>query len=221
MIKPTFCFLDESGTLNVQNRAVRYFAVGAIVHSFPDKLITALHSEYEGLCNALKKDSSRVEFKFTSVTQKSLPYYLNCLKILLNEPNWRFCSFFVDLNDVKFQAPKDYLESWECYLRYIKMLLQKNLKAEEKTTLIADYLRQPKKAPTHSISTLPAVVPQLWDVLQVDSHGVLLVQMADVLLGSSVYKGSDKIKGRLATEVQKIRLAVGNSRFNEWRVKWR
>jgi len=97
--------------------------------------------------------------------------------------------------------------------------LQKNLEAEEKTTLIADYLRQPKKAPTHSLATLPAVVPQLWDVLQVESQGILLVQMADVLLGGSLYKGQDEVKIKISNTIQKMRSQMGR-RFNEWKVKW-
>ena len=219
MIKPTFCFLDESGTLNVNHPEIRYFAVGAVIHSYPDDLIRKLHKEFEGLCATLKKDPTRLEFKFTTVTSNSLPHYKNCLKILLQDKGWRFCSFVVNLDDNNFQPPKDYLEVWECYLRYTKLLLQKNLYPEEKTTLIADYVKQPVKAPVHSLATLPAVVPQLWDVLQVESQGVLLVQMADVLLGGSLYKGQNKVKLELAKEIQKIRPLLGR-RFNEWRVKW-
>lgn len=122
--------------------------------------------------------------------------------MLRDDQGWRFCSFIVDLDDDKFTPPRDYLEAWEYYLRYIKLLLQKNLQAEEKTTLIADYLRQPRKAPTHSLATLPSVVPQLWDVLQVESQGLFLVQMADVLLGGSLYQGVDQVKISLMKEVQ-------------------
>lgn len=205
MTKPTFCFLDESGTLNVNHPTIRYFAVGAIIHSYPDELIIKLHNEFESLSSTLKKDPTRLEFKFTLVTPNSLKHYLNCLKILEQDDNWRFCSFVVNLDDANFRAPRDYLEVWECYLRYTKLLLQKNLLAEEKTTLIADYLKQPKKAPSHSLATLPAIVPQLWDVLQVESQGVLLVQMADILLGGSLYNGNDKVKIQLSSEIKKLR----------------
>jgi len=220
MIKPTFCFLDESGTLNVKSHNIRHFAVGAIIHSNPDDLIIELHNQFEALCSKLKKDPTRLEFKFSAVTQKSLPFYENCLKILTRDKNWRFCSFVVNLDDSNFNPPKDYLEAWECYLRYTKLLLQKNLYPEEKTTLIADYLRKPKKAPVHSLSTLPSVVPQLWDVLQVESQGVLLVQMVDVLLGGSLYKGKDKIKLKLVKEVDELKKIKGKN-FNEWKVKWK
>lgn len=220
MIKPTFCFLDESGTLNVNHPNIRYFAVGAILHSYPDDLIDQLHDVFVNLSNVLRKDPSRIEFKFNKVTKMSLPLYKDCLKLLKQDEHWRFFSLIIDLDDNKFNPPKDYLEAWECYLRWIKHLLQKNIKSNEKTTLIADYLKKPK-AKVHSLATLPSVVPQLWDVLQVESQGVLLVQMADVLLGGSLYKGTDKVKKELSQEVNNLKDNVGKNRFNEWRVKWR
>lgn len=218
---PTFCFLDESGTLNVANQDVRYFAVGAIIDSYPDELIERLHQEFEQLASVLKKDPSRLEFKFTSVTVRSLPCYLRCIRLLSQYSSWRFCSLIIDLDDGKFIPPKTASEAWECYLRYTKMMLQKNLNASEEAVLVADYLRQPKKVPVHSLATLPAVVAQLRDVLQVESQGVFLVQMADVLLGGSLYQGTDSVKLELANEIQKLRNQIGRARFNEWRVRWR
>ncbi len=220
MIKPCFCFLDESGTLKADHPEIRYFAVGAILHPFPDELIEELHEVFVGLSSLLRKDPSRLEFKFNEVTKRSLPFYKKCLTLLSKDSNWRFFSVVIDLDDKSFNPPRDHLEAWECYLRWTKHLLQKNIKAEEKTTVIADYLKKPK-ANVHSFATLPAVVPQLWDVLQIESQGVLLVQMADVLLGGSLYKGQDIVKRDLANEVNKLRQKVGRNRFNEWRVKWR
>jgi len=220
MIKPAFCFLDESGTLKTNHPEINYFAVGAILHPWPDELIDKLHDIFVELSNILKKEPTRLEFKFKEVTKKSLPLYKKCLYLLSQDKDWRFFSVVIDLEDKKFNAPKDYLEAWECYLRWIKHLLQKNLRANEKTTLIADYLKKPK-AQVHSIATLPAVVPQLWDVLQVESQGVLLVQMADVLLGGSLYNGIDIVKKELAQEVNKLKLKVGTARFNVWKVHWK
>lgn len=219
-MKPAFCFLDESGTLNVNHSSIRHFAVGAILHPWPDELIDQLHDVFVDLSNVLRKDPSRLEFKFNEITRTSLPLYQRCLKLLNQDRYWRFFSIVINLDDKKFHPPKDYLEAWECYLQWIKYLLQRNINADEKTTLIADYLKKPR-AKVHSIATLPAVVPQLWDVLQVESQGVLLVQMADVLLGGSLYQGRDVVKMQLAKEVLKIKQNLGKTRFNEWRVKWR
>lgn len=218
-IIPTFCFLDESGTLNTMLEDVRHFAVGAIIHSNPDELIHQLHSVFEGFCGDMQKEPTRLEFKAAEVTYTSLKHYIKCLEVLKNDDDWRFCSIVIDLNDPKFVAPRNKLETWECYLRYTKMMLKNNLGSNEKVTLIADYLRKPKGF-AHSIDTLPQVVPQLWDVIQVHSQGVILVQMADVLLGSSLYSGVGTVRKELAEHVDALRKHVGRARFNEWRVQW-
>lgn len=220
MTRPVFCFLDETGTLKVDASRAHHFALGAILHPWPDELIIKLHEKFEGLCSVLNKEPTRLEFKFKEVTKNSLPLYLDCLNLLVQDNDWRFFSVVIDLEDKKFIAPKTYLEIWECYLRWIKYLLQKNIKITEKATLISDYFKKPK-AKVHSVATLPAVVPQLWDVLQIESQGVLLVQMADVLLGGSLYKGIDVIKIKLSDEVKNLQKVVGKARFNIWDVKWK
>jgi hypothetical protein len=80
-------------------------------------------------------------------------------------------------------------------------------------------LRKPN-ANVNALSTLPEVVPQVWDVLQVESQGVLLVQMADVILGSSLYAGNAIPKLQLAERVAQIRRKLAKPRFEEWRVRW-
>jgi len=215
----TFCFLDESGILDATNIQTRYFAIGAILHPWPDELIIQLHQIFEDLCNKLKKEPSRLEFKFSEITKLSLPLYKTCVEILLNDQDWRFFSVVIDLRDPKFEAPTNPQQKWECYLRWAKILLQKNLKAEEKATLIADYLRRPK-GEVHSFATLPKVVPQLWDVIQVESQGVLLVQMADILLGASLFSGVDRVKVEFKKKVNELRSKLDRKRFNEWYVKW-
>lgn len=189
------------------------------MHPWPDNIIIQLHNVFGELASLLKKDPSRLEFKFGAVTKNSYPIYKKCLKVLEHDPDWRFFSVVINLNDPKFHRPKDRLEQWNCYLRWIKILLQRNIRAHEKVTLVADYLQKPKGEVYH-ICTMPAVVPRLWDVLQVESQGILLVQMADVLLGGSLYGGVDVVNKQLSDDVNALRATVGKLRFNEWRLKW-
>lgn len=212
----TFGFLDESGNLSLQHKD-KYFAVGAIFHPWPDELIIKLHKVFEGFSAKMKKDPTRLEFKFNEVTTNSLPYYLQALNELSADKDWRYCSLIVNKDDPKFQIPQDKLQQWECYLRYVKLLLQKNLKSHEQMTLLADFLRRPNGA-THNFATLPTVVPNLDDVLQIESQGVLLVQMVDLILGSSLYQGVDVVKIDLKNIVDNIIKILGKSRFNEWRM---
>lgn len=218
MIK-TFGFLDESGNLSV-NHKDQYFTVGAIFHPWPDELIIKLHKVFEGFSAAMKKDPTRLELKFNEVTTTSLNYYLAALELLKEDKDWRFCSLIIDKKDPKYKVPVDKLQQWECYLRYVKLLLNHNLKNHEQMTLLADFLRRPNGT-VHSFATLPTVVTQLDDVLQIESQGVLLVQMTDVLLGGALYNGVDVVKMKLKDKVIEIKTDVGKLRFNEWRMIWK
>lgn len=217
-IKPTFCFLDESGNLAPKSPQ-RYFAVGGVVDSFPDELIKELHLCFEGLCSVLKKDPTRLEFKFASIKKSSLPLYLKIVDILKKYKSWRFCCLIVDKDDSNFWQPTTAQQIWENYLRFTKLLLKNNLKGNERTVLVADFYKQPK-GKVHSLATLPQVAPQLVDTLQVESQGVLPVQVADILLGCCLYEGRDKVKLRLRKKVSELKQEVPQYRFNEWRIKW-
>jgi len=219
LTKPTFAFLDEYGNLS-SNSPQRYFAVGAIIDSYPDGLVEELHQTFEGLCSLLKKDPSRLEFKFSEVTKTSLPLYLRLLEVLAKHPSWRFCSMIVDKNDPKYSQLLTKQEVWEWYLRYVKILLQKNLYSDERAILLADFYRRPK-GNVHKFSSLPEIVPQLVDTLQVESQGVLLIQAADVLLGASLYQGSDSVKQKIANGVCDLRYKLEKGRFHERRIKWK
>lgn len=214
-----FCFLDESGVLHSKSNS-SHWGLGLIIHPRPDEIIEKLHSHFEALCSVLNKDPSRLEFHFENITEKSLPLYLKCIDSLMEDKQWRFACFYIDLvEQSNFNRPTDKLEIWKCYLRWVKILLQKKLTANENGILIADYYNRPSGI-THSFATLPSVVSQLRDVLQVESQGVLLVQMADVLLGGTLYKGSDIYKKPLADKIKYMRNNLENQRFNVWKANF-
>lgn len=219
----TFAFLDESGNPSKRD-GEKYYGVGALFHPWPDETIIKLHEVFTGFSGALQKDPTRLELKFNEVTGKSLPFYLKALTVLKNDQDWRFCSVTIDKTDPKYLTPTDKLGSWECYLRWVKHLLSKNIMRHEHVILLADYCNRPI-GQVHSFSTLPQIVPNLTDVLQVESQGVLLVQMADILLGSSVYDGVDVIKKQLADEakglLKNLGTTPGGKRYNRWNPIWR
>lgn len=214
-IKPTFCFVDERGNI-AKPQEVPEFAVGAIITSYPDQLIRRLHLAHEALCSLLipRKDQSQVEFKFSAVTLTSIECYLKALGELASDPHWRFASVIVRLDDPKFVPPSTPQQTWEYYLDMVKILLNRNLQNNEEAVLLIDYLRMPN-GDVHGIETLPTVVPRLRDVLQIHSQGVILVQMADLLLGASRYIGQVEVKNKLKERAQKIRQRIGRKRFSE------
>lgn len=219
-LEPTFAFMDESGTLH-PNNPNRYFAVGAIIDSYPDSLIKDLHLILQHLESKLgRSNDPKLEFRFSSVTKTSLPIYKDLIDLLKRHQSWRFCCLIVDTEDSKYDQPSDSQEIWEEYLKLTKLLLKNNLSNQERTVLLADYYRQPS-GEVHELATLPEVTPNLVDTLQVESQGILPVQIADVLLGASLYEGSDQVKEELSKEVEELRSSIASRRFDEWRIDWR
>lgn len=217
MSLPVYCFLDESGTF-LGNES-KHFALGAIIHPWPDDLTESLHEVLECLISDCTRHRTSQEFHFADLTEGTLKHFLKCVDCLENDKDWRFASLVIDLNDPKFIKPKDPLQAWSYYLRWTKIFLEKKIRANEKATLLADFYKAPK-ARVHKLATMPAVVPTLWDVLQVESQGILLVQMADLLLGASLYGGVSNCKKQLAQRVKILRDSLPKSRFDEWRVRW-
>ncbi len=212
--------MDESRTLH-PNNPDRYFAVGAIIDSYPDDMIGDLHLLLQHLESKLgRKNDPKLEFRFSSVTKTSLPIYKKVINLLKSHHSWRFCCLIVDTDDTNYDQPTDSQEIWEEYLKFTRLLLKNNLSNQERAVLLADYYRQPS-GEVHELSTLPKVTPNLVDTLQVESQGILPVQIADVLLGSCLYEGNDQVKEELSKEVTALKNSIASSRFDKWRIDWR
>jgi len=224
MIK-TYSFLDESGFLvpSPNNQQI-LFGLGIIKYSNPFNINQKLHRLHEELCANLKKDDTRIEFSFKGITEKTLSTTLRALDILQADPNWEFNCIYFDVQDPKFNAPANATARWAMYISNIKLLVEKNLWQNEETILIADFLRKPK-ASNKRFEYIMVDVPQVYNVLQVISHGVLMVQMADLLLGGFLYSQKDAgdqegYKSKISQKVLEIQKQVGRDRFNTWKRDW-
>lgn len=221
----TFTFIDESGALNPVKDGKSYFGIGAFKHTKPIELLERLHPIYEGLINELKKDETRVEFSFKSTTSKSIKYDLAFLDKLDGDYDWEFNCLYFDCNNKNFIKPSNHVQKWEKYVSYIKMLIEKNLWSTEETVVIADYQRKPKDS-RKKIEFVEQDIAKVYNILQTESHGVLPVQMADMLLGGFLYSlnpnSGDKEgnKTRIAQKVLKLKNKVGKNKFNCWEVNW-
>ena len=221
----TFTFIDESGVLNPVSTGKSYFGIGAFKHTKPIELLEMVHLVYEGLCAELKKDETRVEFSFKSTTSKSINYDLAFLEKLDNNYDWEFNCLYFDTNDKNFIRPSNAVQRWEKYVTYIKMLIDKNLWGKEETIVIADYQRKPK-ASRKKIEFVSLDISRVYNILQTESHGVLPVQFADMLLGGFLYslnpESGDKEgnKTRIAQKVLELKKKVGHKKFNCWPVDW-
>lgn len=221
----TFTFIDESGVLNPINDGKVYYGVGAFKHCKPNDLVTRLHKVYEGLVGELKKDETRVEFSFKSTTSKSIEYDLVFLDTLYGDYDWEFNCLYFDVNDKDFIKPNGAVERWEKYVTFIKMLIHKNVWSGEETVVIPDFQRKPK-ASNKTIEFVEKDILQVHSILQTESHGVLPIQLADMLLGGYLYSlnpdSGDKEgnKTKIAQKVLEIKRKVGKDKFNCWQVDW-
>lgn len=222
----TFTFLDESGALvPVKKEGPKYFGIGALKHTKPNQLIQELHPIFEGLVGALKKDETRVEFSFKATTGSSIHYDLQFLERLSSNTDWEFNCMYFETDSEGYTKPENAVERWEKYVTFCKLLLKNNMWPQEETILLADYQRKPK-ASRKLFEFIATDIPQVYNVLQVDSHGNLLIQVADMLLGGFLYSLSPKVgdkegnKTKISEKVLEIRQKVGKSKFNCWEVDW-
>jgi hypothetical protein len=221
----TFTFIDESGVLNPIQDGKAYYGIGAFKHTNPNELVSRLHKIYEGLISELKKDETRVEFSFKSTTSKSIKHDLAFLGALEDDYDWEFNCLYFDANDDNFIKPSTHIQLWENYVSFIKMLIKKNLWKSEETVVMADYQHKPK-ASNKKIEFVEKDIPQVHNILQTESHGVLPIQITDILLGGYLYslnpdsgdKEENKIK--IAQKVIEIKTKVGPKKFNCWPVDW-
>ena len=223
--KKTFTFIDESGALNPHQEGKSYFGIGAFKHIHPIELIERIHPVFEGLCAALKKDETRVEFSFKNTTASSITYDLALIRALDGDYDWEFNCMFFDASNPEFIRPTNSVKRWENYVSYLKMLLTRTAWKNEETIVIADYQRRPK-ASRKKFEFITLDVPQVYNSLQTESHGVLPVQIADMLLGGFLYslnpETGDKEgnKTSIANEIIALKKKVGANKFNCWEVKW-
>lgn len=221
----TFSFLDESGLLvPSRDRNKSFFGLGFIKYENPFQISQVLHKYHQQLCADLKKDDTRIEFSFKGITGRTLQTTLEVLDVLEEDMGWEFNCIYFDTMDPKFNAPDNAVERWDMYITNIKLLIKKNLWRGEETILIADFLQKPKMS-NKKFEYIMTDILQVYNVLQVISHGVLLVQLADVLLGAFLYHeggfgDKEGYKLKVANRVRKIRKKVGSNRFNAWKRDW-
>jgi hypothetical protein len=104
-------------------------------------------------------------------------------------------------------------------------LINKNLWRSEETVVIADYQRKPKDS-NKKIEFVEQDIKSVHNILQTESHGVLPVQLADMLLGGYLYSlnpdSGDKEgnKTRIAQKVLDLQRKVGKNKFNCWEINW-
>lgn len=197
-MKNYFAFIDESGVLDESSKIQPYFAVGFLriadtsvigekltqkhydYFSFQKEkrkqLLTNLKESPRALnhndLNVLLISTRHYEYKFTNVTHTTLERYKSFLDTAFEFPLY-FCALIVDKTDPLFNSTI-YKNYWSAYIKYAKMLCQKNCGEENKLCAIADYMNRPRGADTYFESELNTL-PDVFNTLRAHSETFTLL----------------------------------------------
>ncbi len=226
-LRTPFCFFDETGNLN--DKANRYFAMGMLKCSQPHFL------DYE-IQKLRQREKFFDEIKFNKLSKKNINFCLKILDLIFNVPGLKLSFFILNKDDIDFQLEfKNNL--WLAYEIFAQRLLIGNISPHEIVTVIADYVITPKNV-QFEVKVKHAVNNHfkrlaVAGICRVDSKGVNLIQIVDLVLGAIVYEyklvnklvTGDKYKIKFLKEFKKklrIKTFVGgfrNSIFNVFEYK--
>lgn len=167
-----FSFADETGVaLDVHQP---YFGVGALFIPDTITLNRTLHDVYYKALEHYRRPRGAFELKFSMITRGNLRFFQDALTALTKTAGWEFIGTLESKH--KWQ-PETY---WTRYLSHLDVILQQA--GRSNSVLVADFLSKPHVA-KNDINTLIGK-RGVRQVLQLESEGSLLLQVADILLGS-------------------------------------
>jgi len=188
-IRTPFCFFDETGNLN--DKANRYFAMGML------KCLQPYFLDYE-IQKLRQRERFFDEVKFNKLSKKNISFCLKMLHLIFQIPGLKFSCFIINKNDVDFQLEfKNDL--WLAYEVFAEKLLIGNISPSEVIVVLADYVTTPPRVKfevevKHTVNNHFRRLA-VGGVCRVDSKGVNLIQVIDLILGAIAY--DYKIKNKL------------------------
>lgn len=177
-----FCFLDESGTLDIATQP--YFTVGMIKCSEPYFLQQKIRYIREST-------NSWWELKFHDLNKAKLSVALQFLDAVFNTRSILFSSYSVDKRSEYFQR-EFHSDPFFAYEQIAQHLLEGNLKKNEVMIVLADNVVTPKRSKfelniksgiNNKFSRLAIA-----GVCRLDSRTNDLLQLTDLLTGSINYE---------------------------------
>lgn len=205
-----FAFIDETGILDESKEIQPYFGIGFLkiddVVLITEEL-TKRHYDYYSLQKGKRKEviqnlkskpkelsaeelnllllsTRHYEYKFTKITPTTLEKYKQFLDTAF-QFSLCFCALVIDKNDPNFKRTI-YKNYWEAYISYSKLISKYNCK-EGETAIIADYMNRPSKSDEYFEKELDSL-PGVFRTIRANSESFLLLQLADLLLGSVVFQ---------------------------------
>lgn len=201
-----FGFMDETGVLS-NDPAQRFFALGLLKASdtstFYEQMVRLKNSaesernEFLGTSEAIKA-AGTFEYKFNNIHKPTLKHYLSMVDLYFSFPNHNFSCLIVDKLHPSFEVTQK--DTWDLYIQFAATIVKENISKNEQLCLIADYLGRPRYSPTYFESSIRSI-EGVFNVLMIESHASLYIQMVDILIGAVTY--AHKVcKGAITTPKQ-------------------
>lgn len=207
----SFAFVDESGVLDESSVAQPFFAVGLLkitdTARITEQLIMGHYDYFSGKrserkrmvadlqenpkildameLNLLLASTRHIEYKFVNITPTTLERYKKFLDLAMQH-SFHFCALVINKTDPLFNSTI-YKNYWHAYIKYTKLLCERNHGPEERLCVIADYMNRPKDSTVFFENEL-AGLSCVFNALRAHSETFMLVQLVDVLLGSVVFQ---------------------------------
>ncbi len=180
-IRTPFVFLDETGNLN--DKVNRFFCLGIVKCMQPFFLDSRIRSIRE-------KNNFYDEIKWNTISKAKVGVLEEIVKAIFETPGIYFSCIFINKDDVDFKKAFD-SNLYLAYQKFTEILLQKSIEENEVLTILADYIATPKKIAfevdvKHSLNTHFNRLA-IAGVHRVDSKGVNLIQVTDLLIGAVSY----------------------------------
>ena len=241
-MKNYFGFIDETGVLhNVPEQ--RFFALGLLKCEDTSEIYQELQTlknrvesqtNQERRSNGLLPVKGGFEFKFADITDSYKQYYFDLISLYSKFSNLQFSCVVIDKTNPDIH--NIFPDTWDAYINYSKMLINKNVSGDDKICIIADFLGKPK-ANIKFFEPEIRKVKGVYNAVFLESHSSLFIQLVDVLVGCVVFDfrrsrqsniRHDLIKGEVA-DFLKIKLKVSDftkdaaiqelKHFNVWEFK--
>ncbi|MEK7502160.1 MAG: DUF3800 domain-containing protein [Patescibacteria group bacterium] len=180
-IRTPFVFFDETGSIN--DKANRFFCLGMVKCLQPFYLDSEIRKIRE-------KNQFYDEIKWNTLSNAKLKVIHEIIEIVFNTPGIYFSSIVINKDEINFE--KDFENNpYRAYQEFTEILLKQSIEDNEILTVLADFVTTPKDVKfevnvKHNINkTLDRLA--IGGIHRVDSKGVNIIQITDLLIGSVVY----------------------------------
>lgn len=180
-IRTPFVFFDETGSIN--DKANRFFCLGMIKCLQPFYLDSRIRE-------IRQKNLFYDEIKWNTLSKAKLKVIKEIVQAVFETPGIYFSSIVINKDEVDFEREFEN-NPYKAYQAFTEILLNQSIEKNEILTVLADFVTTPKDIKfevdvKHNINkSLDRLA--IGGIHRVDSKGVNIIQIADLLIGSVVY----------------------------------